>query len=136
MVQNEINRYYALTNTQSVHNTLKVTLSSFYLVSPLVTTMYSIINKWRNIKLALGINAWPGTAIKFRDKTTSGSVPCEYSCHGMKKKVFLFGGSIQSSCNTFATSLWDKRTIVVTRVRTMAWSRSTIFLHFGVLWWL
>lgn len=86
MVQNEINRYYALTNTQSVHNTLKVTLSSFYLVSPLVTTMYSIINKWRNIKLALGINAWPGTAIKFRDKTTSGSVPCEYSCHGMKKK--------------------------------------------------
>lgn len=136
MVQNEINRYYALTNTQSVHNTLKVTLSSFYLVSPLVTTMYSIINKWRNIKLALGINAWPGTAIKFRDKTTSGSVPCEYSCHCMKKKVFLFGESIQSSCNTFATSLWDKRTIVVTRVRTMAWSRSTIFLHFGVLLWL
>lgn len=97
MVQNEINRYYALTNTQSVHYTLKVTLSSFYLVSPLVTTMYSIINKWRNIKLALGINAWPGTAIKFRDKTTSGSVPCAYSCHGMKKKVFLFGGSIQCS---------------------------------------
>ena len=90
MVQNEINRYYALTNTQSVQNTLKVTLSSFYLVSPLVTTMYSIINKWRNLKLALGINAWPGTAIKFRDKTTSGSVPCEYSCQGYEKKSVPF----------------------------------------------